>query len=116
MKFVVIYRVPMETMKQWQVATPTEEMIEQGKQMEVAMNEWFAKHKDKFVDQGLPLGKNMRMTKDGAQPESNDLMMYHVVEAEKVEDVVEMFKDNPHFTIPTAYLDIMAVTHPSAQQ
>ncbi len=79
------------------------------------MNAWFAKHKGSFVDEGLPLGKNTRMTKDGAKPESNDLMMYHVVEAEKVEDVVEMFKDNPHFTIPTAFLDIMAVTHESAK-
>jgi hypothetical protein len=111
MKFVVMYRVPMETMKQWMEGTPSEEMIEQGKKMEADMNEWFAKHKDKMVDQGLPLGKNTRMTKDGAAAESNDLMMYHVVEAETVEEVVEMFKDNPHFTIPTAYLDIMAVTH-----
>lgn len=114
MKFVVMYRVPMETMKQWQVATPTEEMIAQGKQMETAMNEWLARNTGKMVDQGLPLGKNTRMTKDGAEPVSNDLMMYHVVEAANVEEVVAMFKDNPHFTIPTAYLDIMAVTHPSA--
>jgi hypothetical protein len=111
-----MYRVPMETMKQWQTSTPTEEMREQSKQMETAMNAWFAKNDGKFVDKGLPLGKNTRLTKDGAAQESNDLMMYHVVEAERVEDVVEMFKDNPHLTIPTAYLDIMAVTHPSAGQ
>ncbi len=111
MKFVVMYRVPMETMKQWTEGTPSEEMVAQGKKMEDDMNTWFAAHTDKMLDQGLPLGKNTRMTKDGAVPESNDLMMYHVVEAEKVEDVVEMFKDNPHFMIPTAYLDIMAVTH-----
>lgn len=106
-----MYRVPMETMKQWTESTPSEKMMEDGKKMEADMNEWFARHKSTMVDQGLPLGKNTRMTKDGAEQVSNDLMMYHVVEAEKVEDVVAMFKDNPHFTIPTAYLDIMAVTH-----
>ncbi len=111
MKFVVIYRVPLETMKQWQTETPSETMIAEGKKMEADMNAWLEKNKSKMVDQGLPLGKNTRMTKDAAVAESNDLMMYHVVEAEKVEDVVEMFKDNPHFTIPTAFLDIMAVTY-----
>lgn len=106
----------METMREWQTGTPSEEMIAQGKKMEADMNAWFATHGSSIVDQGLPLGKNTRMTKEGAKQESNDLMMYHVVEAETVEDVVEMFKDNPHFTIPTAFLDIMAVTHPSAKQ
>lgn len=106
-----MYRVPTDTMKQWTTGTPTEEMIAQGKQMEADMNAWMERSKAMMVDSGLPLGKNTRMTRDGVEQISNDLMMYHVVEAEKVEDVVAMFKDNPHFTIPTAYLDIMAVTH-----
>lgn len=105
-----MYRVPLETMNQWQTATPTEEMAAQGKKMEADMNAWLAKNESAFLDKGLPLGKNTRMTKDGIEHISNDLMMYHVVEAENVEAVQEMFKDNPHFTIPTAFLDIMAVT------
>lgn len=106
-----MYRVPVETMQEWMKNAQSEEMVAQGKQMEADMNAWFARNESKMLDKGLPLGKNTRMTKDGSEQISNDLMMYHVVEAEKVEDVVEMFKDNPHFTIPTAYLDIMAVTH-----
>lgn len=116
MKFVVIYRVPVETMQDWMKNTPPEEMAAQGKKLGEDMMAWSAKNKASIIDNGLPLGKNTRMTAvAGGEPTaeaiSNDLQYYCVVEAEKVEDVVAMFKDNPHFMIPTSFLDIMAVTH-----
>ena len=112
MQFVVIYRVPMETMNQWKATTSPEEMMKQGKELGDSMMAWQEKHKGSFVGTGLPLGKNTRMDKNGAQALSNDLNYMQVVEAESKEAVIEMFKDNPHIaTIPDSFIDIMEVPH-----
>ena len=69
------------------------------------------KNEKAFLDKGMPLGKNTRLMKDGAEAEPNDLNYFCVVEADSAEDVVEMFQDNPHLDIPTSYIDIMEVPH-----
>ncbi|MBX4192603.1 hypothetical protein KW798_03940 [Candidatus Parcubacteria bacterium] len=112
MKFVVMYRVPVEVMQEWMKNTPPEEMKAQGEKLGKDMGAWVAKHDKAIVDKGLPLGKNTRMSAKGTEAVANDLNYYQVIEAESVEQVVEMFKDNPHIqVIPNSYLDIMAVTH-----
>ena len=108
-KFVVMYRVPVETMQEWKKTTSPEEMMKQGKELGEKMMAWTKKNEKAFVDTGMPLGKNVRMTKDGARQETNDLNYMCVVEAESSDDVVSMFKDNPHFDIPTSFIDIMEV-------
>ncbi len=110
-KFVVMYRVPVEMMKKWREETPEAKMKAQGEKLGKEMMAWIGAHKNSIVDMGLPLGKNTRMTMSGAQPETNDLNYYQVIEAESVEDVVVMLKDNPHVQIPQAFLDIMEVSH-----
>jgi hypothetical protein len=110
-KFVVMYRVPVETMEEWKKTTSPEEMKAQGEKLGAEMMAWMQKNDKALVDKGLPLGKNTRLTAAGAQPVTNDLNYYQVVEAESVNAVVEMFKDNPHTQIPNAYLDIMEVSH-----
>jgi len=112
MKFVAIYRVPVETMKGWMESTTPEERAAQGKELGAQMMAWTEKHKASFVGEGLPLGKNTRVTKEGATPLPNDLNYLQVIEAESKEAVIEIFKDNPHIaTIPDSYLDIMEVPH-----
>lgn len=115
-KFVAIYRVPVEVMQQWKTTTSPEEMKVQGEKLGKDMFAWMDKHKASIVDNGLPLGKNTRMTAQAdAEPKvealSNDLNAYIVVQAESAEAVAEMFKDNPHMSIPGAFLDIMEVPH-----
>ena len=111
-KFVVMYRVPVEVMEKWKKETSPEEMKAQGQKLGADMNAWMEKNKASFVDNGLPLGKNTRMNSEGAKPMTNDLNYYQVVQAESVDDVVAMFKDNPHVqVIPDAFLDIMEVSH-----
>jgi hypothetical protein len=111
-KFVVLYRVPVEVMEKWKKETTQEEMQKQGKELGAQMMTWTQKNDKALIDKGLPLGKNTRMTKDGAKPVSNDLNYFCVVEAENADAVVEMFKDNPHIaTIPDSFLDIMEVPH-----
>ena len=106
-----MYRVPVETMQEWKTNTPPEEIQKQSKELGEKMMAWMEKHKASFVGEMVALGKNTRMNKEGAQPLSNDLNGFHIIEANSVEEVIEMFKDNPHFDIPTSYLDIMEVPH-----
>ena len=110
-KFVCVYRVPVETMEKWKKETSQEEMMKQGKEIGEKMMAWMQKNDASIVDKGLPLGKNMRLTSEGMKAVTNDLNAYVVVEAESAEAVAEMFKGNPQFDIPTAYLDIMEVAH-----
>lgn len=112
-KFVVMYRVPVETMTKWRETTSPEVMKAQGEKLGKDMMEWVQKNDKAIVDKGLPLGKNTRVTAKGSESMTNDLNYYQVIEAESVEQVMEMFKDNPHIKdIPDAYLDIMEVSHP----
>ena len=111
-KFVVMYRVPVETMQEWKKTTSPEEMKKQGEKLGADMMAWIAKNKASIVDNGNPLGKNTRMNSEGAKAVRNDLNYYQVIEAESVDAVVEMLKDNPHVGMAKeAYLDIMEVPH-----
>lgn len=110
-KFVVIYRVPVETMEEWKKTTSPEEMQKQGKELGEKMMAWSKKYEKSFVGQGLPLGKNTRMSKDSTKEVTNDLNYLSVIEADSKEAVIAMMKDNPHFDIPTSFVDIMEVPH-----
>lgn len=110
-KFFVLYRVPVETMEAWKTSTSPEEKRTESEKLGAEMMAWMQKHDAALVDKGLPLGKNTRLTAEGAESVTNDLNYYCVVEAESVKQVVEMFKDNPHVQIPSAFLDIMEVPH-----
>jgi|SRR3989344_3496769 len=111
-KFVVMYRVPVDVMEEWKKNTPPEEMKAQGEKLGADMMAWTKKHDMSLIDKGLPLGKNTRLSSGGAKAVTNDLNYYQVIEAESIEAVVEMLKDNPHIEmIPAAFLDIMEVPH-----
>ena len=111
-KFVVVYRVPVEVMEEWKKNTPPEVMREQGEKLGADMMAGTKKHDMALVDKGLPLGKNTRLTSEGAKAVTNDLNYYQVLEAESIDAAVEMLKDNPHIqVIPEAFLDIMEVPH-----
>jgi hypothetical protein len=96
-------------MEEWK-KDQSEETKAQGKKMEGDMMAWFEKNKSAIIDNGLPLGKNTRMDSTGAKPMTNDLNYYNVMQAESLEALTAMLKDNPHLTIPTAFFDIMEVT------
>ena len=111
-KFVVMYRVPVEVMEEGKKNTSPEEMKKQGEKLGADMMTWTKKHDMSLIDKGLPLGKNTRLSSEGAKAVTNDLNYYQVLEAESSDAVVEMLKDNPHIqVIPSAFLDIMEVPH-----
>jgi hypothetical protein len=109
--YVAIFRVPTATMDQWLKDTPKEEMEAQMVKMEADMTAWVEKHKANFVGKGIPLGKTMVVTKDGAAAGRNDLNYMQMVQAPDHEAACALFADCPHVTIPDSTVDVMAVPH-----
>src|SRR6185436_16752166 len=107
-KFVCIYRVPVEMAEKYRKETPPEEIKKQDAEIGVKMMAWLKKYDKEIVDKGLPLGKNTRLTLDGAQSTTNDMNYYCVIEAESADDVVAIVKDGL-VLVPGAYIDIMEV-------
>lgn len=114
-KFVAIYRVPVEVAEKWRKETPPEEMKKIDADIGEKMNAWLKKYDKEIVDKGLPLGKNTRLTTEGAQAVTNDLNYYCVIEAESADAVVAILKDGMPLT-HDAYIDIMEVPHITPSQ
>jgi hypothetical protein len=60
---------------------------------------WTEKHKDAIVNEGGPLGKTKRISRDGVVDVTNDLAVFIVVRASSHEAAAKMFEGHPHFTI-----------------
>lgn len=114
-KFVAIYRVPVELAEEWRKKTSPEEMKAQSEKLGAEFIAWMKKYDKQLVDKGLPLGKNTRLTSEGAKAVTNDLNYYCVVEAESIDDAVAIFKEGSHMQIPGAFIDIMEVPHMGPQ-
>lgn len=64
-----------------------------------AWMQWGRKHAESIVDDGGPLGRTKRVTKDGIADVRNNIAAYTIVEAESQEAAAKLFLDHPHFTI-----------------
>lgn len=64
-----------------------------------AWSEWMARHADRIVDTGGPLGKTKKVSAAGIADIQNNIAAYVVVEAEDHEAAARMFEGHPHFTI-----------------
>jgi hypothetical protein len=98
-KYAVIFCVPGATMADWMQNTPEEERKAQGDKLGSAV-----------VDKGVPLGKTKRVTEGGVADVKNELNFFMVIQAESHEAAAEMIKGNPHFMIPTSYVDVMEIS------
>ena len=75
-----------------------------------AWMKWGETHASSIVDNGGPLGKTKRVTRDGIADIRNNLAGYTVVKAESQEAATKMFLGHPHFTIfPGDAVEIMEV-------
>ena len=75
-----------------------------------AWMKWGEAHAKAIVDNGGPLGRTKRVTKEGVADTRNNLAGYTVVEAESQEAAAKLFLDHPHFTIvPGDGVEIMEV-------
>jgi hypothetical protein len=110
-KYFVLFCVPGDTMAEWMKTTSEEDRKKQSDQMMQDWGKWMEKLGAKLVDKGMPLGKTKRVTKGNVADVKNELNYYVVLEAESHDAAAQMVMDNPHFMIPTAYIDVMEVPH-----
>lgn len=110
-KYFVLYRVPVATMEEWMKNTSPEEMKQQGEKMGKEMAAWTEKNTQTLIDRGQPLGKTKTVSAEGIKDSRNDLNYYCIVEAESHDAAAKIFLDNPHFQIPTSYIDVMEIPH-----
>lgn len=101
--FLVLYMAPIETVrKMMQTMTPAD----QEKDME-QWKEWMDKHKAHFADQGAPVGKNTRVTRESAEEHSNDIMGYSIMQAESKEELLKILAESSHLDMSGAYTEVM---------
>lgn len=70
---------------------------------------WMEAHKSSIADMGAPLGKTKRVSSSGVADTKNDVGGYSIVRAESQEEAAKLFQDSPHFQIPGAYIDVIAI-------
>ncbi len=90
-KFIVLYHAPMEAAKKMGMATPEE--------AKKGMEPWFAWQKkvgSGMLDLGTPLGNGMKVTKSGTSPSDKEVVGYTILQAESMEQAVELLKGHPH--------------------
>ena len=105
-KFFVLFCIPAAAIDTWMKEVSEEERKKQSGEMMQAWQKWMKEHKGSIIEEGLPVGKTKRVTKEGAADFRNDVNWFLVVEAPSHEEAVAMFKGHPHLDIPTAYIDV----------
>jgi hypothetical protein len=69
---------------------------------------WGKKAGPQIVDMGAPLGKSLRVAKDGSSaPVTNDLGGYSILQAESKEALAATLKGHPHFMMPESSIEII---------
>jgi hypothetical protein len=112
-KYFVLFSTPAATMQDWMTNVDEATRKQQMDQMMTDWKAWMEKNKDAIVEEGMPLGKTKRVTKEGVTDTRNDLNYTMMIQAESHEAAADMLKDNPHFMIPNSYVEVMDVSGPS---
>ncbi|MFM2339701.1 MAG: hypothetical protein RLZZ360_337 [Candidatus Parcubacteria bacterium] len=107
MKFFVTYQMPHAGLDEW-MKLPEEVRKADEEKMQGDWNAWMAAHAGMILETA-GVGKPKRVDAAGVTDVRNDIMMYSFVEGESLEMVADTFKDHPHYGIPGAWIEIMAV-------
>ena len=108
-QFMAVFTGSREGMERWsqRFADPKKREAEERKGMD-AWKKWKTDHEDAIVEEGGPLGKTKRVTKEGVKDTSNNLAAFTIVEADSQDEAAKLFIDHPHFTIfPGEAVEIM---------
>ena len=106
-KFLVMFLAPSGAIDGW-MKTPQEVREVEEKKMRDAWNTWTAEH-GSLIKETNAAGKTKRVSASGVEDARNDLMLYSIVEAESHEAAAKAFEGHPHFTIPGATIEVMAI-------
>jgi hypothetical protein len=107
MKFFVTYQMPHAGLDAW-MQLPEDVRKAQELEMQSAWNAWMAEHAD-VINETSGVGKPKRVTATGIEDARNDIMMYSIIEAESLEAAASIFEGHPHFGIPGAWIEVMAI-------
>ncbi len=99
-RFMAVYTGNPQAFDKYQKENPDpkkrEAMEKEGMK---AWMKWGETQGKAILDNGAPLGKTKRVTRDGIADIRNNLAAYTIVQAESQEAAAKMFLDHPHFTI-----------------
>jgi hypothetical protein len=90
-RYIVLYSAPLGVAERFAQATPEDAMA--GMQLWV---DWAQRIGTGLVDPGKPLGRAIRVTKDGASSTESDIVGMSILQAESMADALEMVKDHHH--------------------
>jgi len=103
-KFLVLYKASAEAFAQVMKASP--------EQQKAGMDAWMAwgkKAAASIVDMGAPLGKAVRVTPGSSAPQTNDLGVYSIMQAESKEALAATMKGHPHFMMGDSSIEIVEI-------
>ena len=96
--FLAIYTGTAAARAQWDTLDDAERSARQAKGMQAWMD-WGVAHAGAIVEQGAPLGKTKRASREGISDIRNNMAAYVIVRAESHEAAAKLFEQHPHFTI-----------------
>ncbi len=106
-RFLVHFLAPVATIDEW-MKTPEDVRKVEEKKMKDEWDAWMTVHAG-MVKETNAAGKTKRVTASSVEDTRNDLMLYSIVEAESHEAAAKAFEGHPHFGIPGATIEIMAI-------
>lgn len=102
-KFLAIYTAPHAALEEMmKTMTP-----EKSKESMEEWRKWMAEHKESFVEEGAPVGKNKRVSADGISDVRNDINGFSIVQAESHEEAAKIFQGNPQMQMPGSYVEVL---------
>jgi hypothetical protein len=108
-KFLAIYTGAPASMERWN-AMPEGQRKEREAAGMKAWSEWASAHATAIVEQGAPLGKTKRASRDGVHDIKNAMAAFTIVQADSHEAAARLFENHPHFTIfPGDAVEVMEV-------
>jgi len=107
-RFIALYLTPASVLKDWMQVDAETCKAEEAK-MGAEWDAWATKYGSSIIETSAT-GGTKRVTPDGIEDASNDVMMYSIVEAEDKEAAAAMFEGHPHLQIPQASIEVMNIT------
>jgi hypothetical protein len=109
--FMAVYTGNPSTFDKYQQQFPDPEKRKANEKAGMdAWMKWGKEHAKSIVEDGGPLGRTKKVTKEGIIDIRNNLAAYTVVKANSQEEAAKMFVNHPHFTIfPGDGVEIMEV-------
>ena len=99
-RYMAVYTGTAAALEQWkrEHADPKKREAVDKAGMQAWMK-WGETHAKAILDNGGPLGRTKRVTREGIAAIRNNLAAYTIVQAESHEAAAKLFLDHPHFTI-----------------